>query len=91
MKERDAMQGECKTPVLVKIAPDLTARDKQDIADVVTAVGTQFYFCWNKTEKCGSNKGCNYLSVWLHWNLVFDFLSRLCCVFAAGSGRFDGF
>lgn len=51
MKERDAMQGECKPPVLVKIAPDLTARDKQDIADVVTAVGTQFYFCWNKTKK----------------------------------------
>lgn len=41
MKERDAMQGECKPPVLVKIAPDLTAQDKQDIADVVTAVGNE--------------------------------------------------
>lgn len=57
MKERDAMQEECKPPVLVKIAPDLTAQDKQDIADVVTAVGTRFYFCCNKTDKCGGNKG----------------------------------
>lgn len=32
------MQGEHKPPVLVKIAPDLTAQDKQDIADVVTEV-----------------------------------------------------
>ncbi|KAG7235195.1 hypothetical protein INR49_003106 [Caranx melampygus] len=40
LKERDALQGEHKPPVLVKIAPDLTAQDKQDIADVVTEVGT---------------------------------------------------
>lgn len=39
LKERDALQGECKPPVLVKIAPDLTAQDKKDIADVVTEVG----------------------------------------------------
>lgn len=38
LRERDALQGEHKPPVLVKIAPDLTARDKQDIADVVTEV-----------------------------------------------------
>lgn len=44
MKERDAMQGECKPPVLVKIAPDLTAQDKQDIADVVTEVGNEILF-----------------------------------------------
>lgn len=39
LKERDALQEERKPPVLVKIAPDLTAQDKQDIADVVTEVG----------------------------------------------------
>lgn len=38
LKERDALQGDYKPPVLVKIAPDLTAQDKQDIADVVTEV-----------------------------------------------------
>ncbi|XP_064833214.1 dihydroorotate dehydrogenase (quinone), mitochondrial-like [Oncorhynchus masou masou] len=36
LKERDALQGGSRPPVLVKIAPDLTAQDKQDIADVVT-------------------------------------------------------
>lgn len=40
LKERDALQTERKPPVLVKIAPDLTAQDKQDIADVVTEVRT---------------------------------------------------
>ena len=38
LKERDALQGASRPPVLVKIAPDLTAQDKQDIADVVTEV-----------------------------------------------------
>lgn len=38
LRERDALQGERRPPVLVKIAPDLTARDKQDIAEVVTEV-----------------------------------------------------
>uniref|UniRef100_A0A8C8EL90 Dihydroorotate dehydrogenase (quinone), mitochondrial n=1 Tax=Oncorhynchus tshawytscha TaxID=74940 RepID=A0A8C8EL90_ONCTS len=38
LKERDALQGGSRPPVLVKIAPDLTAQDKQDIADVVTEV-----------------------------------------------------
>ena len=38
LKERDALQEEHKPPVLVKIAPDLTAQDKQDIADVITEV-----------------------------------------------------
>lgn len=59
LKERDAMQGECKPPVLVKIAPDLTAQDKQDIADVVTLVGRRFWFYCNKTEKSGGDKGRN--------------------------------
>ncbi|KAK2853939.1 hypothetical protein Q5P01_006600 [Channa striata] len=44
LKERDALQREHKPPVLVKIAPDLTAQDKQDIADVVTEVGRSFLF-----------------------------------------------
>lgn len=43
------MQGECKPPVLVKIAPDLTEQDKQDVADVVTSV--RFYFGCHDTEK----------------------------------------
>lgn len=38
LKERDGLQEERKPPVLVKIAPDLSAQDKQDIADVVAEV-----------------------------------------------------
>ncbi|TWW67957.1 dihydroorotate dehydrogenase (quinone), mitochondrial [Takifugu flavidus] len=49
LKERDAMQGECKPPVLVKIAPDLTAQDKQDIADVVTVLGVDGLMVSNTT------------------------------------------
>lgn len=41
LKERDALQGQYKPPVLVKIAPDLTTQDKRDIADVVTEVRTK--------------------------------------------------
>lgn len=67
------MQGECKPPVLVKIAPDLTAQDKQDIADIVTAVG-RFYYCSNKTKNCEGNKGHNYHTVFgcsALWYLTF--------------------
>ncbi|GAB5582437.1 dihydroorotate dehydrogenase (quinone) [Prionailurus iriomotensis] len=35
LQERDALQGARKPAVLVKIAPDLTAQDKEDIASVV--------------------------------------------------------
>uniref|UniRef100_A0A8C4I1Q6 Dihydroorotate dehydrogenase (quinone), mitochondrial n=1 Tax=Dicentrarchus labrax TaxID=13489 RepID=A0A8C4I1Q6_DICLA len=49
LKERDALQGECKPPVLVKIAPDLTAQDKQDIADVVTELGVDGLMVSNTT------------------------------------------
>ncbi|KAG9352467.1 hypothetical protein JZ751_020881 [Albula glossodonta] len=35
LKERDALKSERRPPVLVKIAPDLTLQDKQDIADVI--------------------------------------------------------
>ncbi|XP_075876677.1 dihydroorotate dehydrogenase (quinone), mitochondrial [Nelusetta ayraudi] len=49
LRERDALQGEHKPPVLVKIAPDLTARDKQDIADVVTELGVDGLMVSNTT------------------------------------------
>lgn len=38
LQERDALQGVRKPAVLVKIAPDLTAQDKEDIASVVREV-----------------------------------------------------
>uniref|UniRef100_UPI0037E9237D dihydroorotate dehydrogenase (quinone), mitochondrial n=1 Tax=Semicossyphus pulcher TaxID=241346 RepID=UPI0037E9237D len=49
LKERDALQGVCKPPVLVKIAPDLTAQDKQDIADVVAELGVDGLMVTNTT------------------------------------------
>ncbi|XP_029310236.1 dihydroorotate dehydrogenase (quinone), mitochondrial isoform X1 [Cottoperca gobio] len=49
LKERDALQGERKPPVLVKIAPDLTAQDKQDIADVVTELAVDGLMVSNTT------------------------------------------
>ncbi|XP_034738108.1 dihydroorotate dehydrogenase (quinone), mitochondrial isoform X1 [Etheostoma cragini] len=48
LKERDALQGHIP-PVLVKIAPDLTAQDKQDIADVVTELGVDGLMVSNTT------------------------------------------
>ncbi|XP_053126345.1 dihydroorotate dehydrogenase (quinone), mitochondrial [Hemicordylus capensis] len=39
LAERNALAGEHKPAVLVKIAPDLTAQDKQDIASVVCELG----------------------------------------------------
>lgn len=38
LQERDALKGPHKPALLVKIAPDLTARDKADIAGVVREV-----------------------------------------------------
>ncbi|XP_058485363.1 dihydroorotate dehydrogenase (quinone), mitochondrial-like isoform X2 [Solea solea] len=49
LKERDALQGQHKPPVLVKIAPDLTAQDKRDIADVVTELGVDGLMVTNTT------------------------------------------
>lgn len=49
LKERDALQGEHKPPVLVKIAPDLSAQEKQDIADVVTELGVDGLMVCNTT------------------------------------------
>ncbi|KAM9408106.1 dihydroorotate dehydrogenase (quinone), mitochondrial isoform 1-T1 [Pholidichthys leucotaenia] len=49
LKERDALQEKRKPPVLVKIAPDLSAQDKQDIADVVTELGVDGLMVSNTT------------------------------------------
>lgn len=49
LKERNALQGEHKPPVLVKIAPDLSAQDKRDIADVVTELGVDGLMVSNTT------------------------------------------
>ncbi|XP_049896269.1 dihydroorotate dehydrogenase (quinone), mitochondrial [Epinephelus moara] len=49
LKERDVLQGDRKLPVLVKIAPDLTTQDKQDIADVVTELGVDGLMVSNTT------------------------------------------
>lgn len=49
LKERDSLQEERKPPVLVKIAPDLSAQDKQDIADVVTELGVDGLMVSNTT------------------------------------------
>ena len=38
LQERDALKVAHKPAVLVKIAPDLTAQDKEDIASVVREV-----------------------------------------------------
>ncbi|XP_037102492.1 dihydroorotate dehydrogenase (quinone), mitochondrial isoform X1 [Syngnathus acus] len=49
LKKRDGMQGRHKPPVLVKIAPDLSAQDKRDIADVVTELGVDGLMVSNTT------------------------------------------
>ncbi|KAM9861328.1 dihydroorotate dehydrogenase (quinone), mitochondrial isoform 2-T2 [Aulostomus maculatus] len=49
LKERDALPRERKPPVLVKIAPDLTTQDRQDIADIVTELGVDGLMVSNTT------------------------------------------
>uniref|UniRef100_A0A7N8X3G1 Dihydroorotate dehydrogenase (quinone), mitochondrial n=1 Tax=Mastacembelus armatus TaxID=205130 RepID=A0A7N8X3G1_9TELE len=49
LKERNSLQGERRPPVLVKIASDLTAQDKQDIADVITELGVDGLMVSNTT------------------------------------------
>ncbi|XP_034047941.1 dihydroorotate dehydrogenase (quinone), mitochondrial [Thalassophryne amazonica] len=49
LKQRDALEGKCKPPVLVKIAPDLSAQDKQDIAEVVMELGVDGLMVSNTT------------------------------------------
>lgn len=49
LQERDALQGARKPAVLVKIAPDLTAQDKEDIASVVGELGIDGLIITNTT------------------------------------------
>ncbi|XP_030233241.1 dihydroorotate dehydrogenase (quinone), mitochondrial [Gadus morhua] len=49
LKERDALQCERKPPVLVKIAPDLSPQDMQDIAEVVIELGVDGLMVSNTT------------------------------------------
>ncbi|XP_015223413.2 dihydroorotate dehydrogenase (quinone), mitochondrial [Lepisosteus oculatus] len=49
LKVRDALQREPRPPVLVKIAPDLSPRDKQDIAEVITELGVDGLIVTNTT------------------------------------------
>ncbi|KAL1784320.1 dihydroorotate dehydrogenase (quinone), mitochondrial [Sigmodon hispidus] len=49
LQERDALKGERKPAVLVKIAPDLTAQDKEDIASVARELGIDGLIVTNTT------------------------------------------
>ncbi|KAH0619756.1 hypothetical protein JD844_000702 [Phrynosoma platyrhinos] len=49
LAERDALAVESKPAVLVKIAPDLTAQEKQDIASVVCELGVDGLVVTNTT------------------------------------------
>uniref|UniRef100_A0A8C5K123 Dihydroorotate dehydrogenase (quinone), mitochondrial n=1 Tax=Jaculus jaculus TaxID=51337 RepID=A0A8C5K123_JACJA len=49
LQERDALKGEQKPAVLVKIAPDLTAQDKEDIASVARELGIDGLIVTNTT------------------------------------------
>uniref|UniRef100_G3U3E8 Dihydroorotate dehydrogenase (quinone), mitochondrial n=1 Tax=Loxodonta africana TaxID=9785 RepID=G3U3E8_LOXAF len=49
LQERDALKGAHKPAVLVKIAPDLTAQDKEDIAGVVRELGIDGLIVTNTT------------------------------------------
>ncbi|KAM4722683.1 dihydroorotate dehydrogenase (quinone), mitochondrial [Rhinophrynus dorsalis] len=49
VKARNALQCERKPALLVKIAPDLSTRDKQDIASVVTELGIDGLVVTNTT------------------------------------------
>ncbi|XP_037864239.2 dihydroorotate dehydrogenase (quinone), mitochondrial isoform X1 [Chlorocebus sabaeus] len=49
LQERDGLQGVHRPAVLVKIAPDLTAQDKEDIASVVKELGIDGLIVTNTT------------------------------------------
>ncbi|KAF6077259.1 dihydroorotate dehydrogenase (quinone) [Phyllostomus discolor] len=49
LQERDALKGPQKPALLVKIAPDLTAQDKEDIASVVRELGIDGLIVTNTT------------------------------------------
>lgn len=42
LKERDSLRMEKRPPVVVKIAPDLSTQDKQDIAEVIMEVSLPY-------------------------------------------------
>ncbi|XP_017333406.1 dihydroorotate dehydrogenase (quinone), mitochondrial isoform X1 [Ictalurus punctatus] len=49
LKARDTLQGATRPPVMVKIAPDLSQQDKQDIAEVITELGVDGLIVSNTT------------------------------------------
>nr|XP_055072318.1 dihydroorotate dehydrogenase (quinone), mitochondrial isoform X1 [Misgurnus anguillicaudatus] len=49
LKERDSLPSKNRPPVLLKIAPDLTAQDKKDIAEVIMEVGVDGLIVSNTT------------------------------------------
>ncbi|KAL7866549.1 hypothetical protein AOLI_G00143630 [Acnodon oligacanthus] len=49
LKERDSLKGTNRPPVMVKIAPDLSQQDKQDIAEVITELGLDGLIVSNTT------------------------------------------
>ncbi|MFT7810457.1 dihydroorotate dehydrogenase (quinone), mitochondrial [Arapaima gigas] len=49
LTERDKLPGGRRPPVLVKIAPDLTKQDKQDIAEVIAELGVDGLIVSNTT------------------------------------------
>lgn len=51
MQERDVLKSDHRPAVLVKIAPDLTLQDKQDIASVVLELGVDGLIVTNSTVK----------------------------------------
>src|SRR5207248_9456222 len=53
-----AARGEAKTPLLLKIAPDLTEADKQDIAEVALAGGLDGLIIANTTIARPSGLRC---------------------------------
>ncbi|XP_066493433.1 dihydroorotate dehydrogenase (quinone), mitochondrial isoform X2 [Tiliqua scincoides] len=62
LAERDSLASEHKPAVLVKIAPDLTAQDKRDIASVVCELGVDGLVVTNTTVSrpntlCGALRG----------------------------------
>ncbi|XP_066503975.1 dihydroorotate dehydrogenase (quinone), mitochondrial [Hoplias malabaricus] len=49
LKERDSLEEKNRPPVMVKIAPDLSEQDKQDIAEVITELGVDGLIVSNTT------------------------------------------
>ncbi|XP_060743009.1 dihydroorotate dehydrogenase (quinone), mitochondrial isoform X2 [Tachysurus vachellii] len=49
LKARDTLQAANRPPIMVKIAPDLSQQDKQDIAEVITELGVDGLIVSNTT------------------------------------------